>query len=59
MCFVYILYRRNAERGHEDLNNNTALDYAEEMNHHECVKVLKNFGLRRPSTTWSITSQVR
>ena len=52
------MYRRGADRGQTDNDNMTPLDYAILRNHSECVQVLKSYGLQRPTSAWSVASQV-
>ena len=37
----------------------TSLDYARQRELAECVKILESYGIRRPTSAWSIASQVR
>ena len=55
---MMLLYRRGADRGQRDNNNEKPSDHAHKRGHFECVKILENYGLQRPSSAWSIASQV-
>ena len=50
--------RRGADRARRDSEDMTALDYAQQREHSECVRILRTYGLRRPPSALSIASQV-
>ena len=50
--------RRGADRAKKDSEDMTALDYAQQREHSECVRILRTYGLRRPPSALSIASQV-
>lgn len=50
--------RRGADRGQRDCDDMTPLDHAQQRRHTECIRILQTYGLRRPMSAISVTSQV-
>lgn len=57
-CLLLVLFRRGADRGQQDINDNTALHYAEQRGHTDCVRILKSYGLQRHGSAMSLASRV-
>lgn len=48
--------RRGADRGQRDSNDCTPLDYAEQRGYTDCIRVLRSYGIQRPSSARSFAS---
>ena len=56
--FFLFVFRRGADRGQRDSSDHTPLDYAEQRGHMDCVRILRSYGLQRPSSAMSLASRV-